>query len=200
MAQTEADTSIDSLEGFDTDDEEPTSEGLLNDNTSLEEVRPTTDCTTSDTRVVSLRMTQIQIDAIKQFFDQNEWDYVEVTSSAEISSTRCEEENSKSSFVIQQTPNESECPHCLCRPCITSERNRQMWWERRQQPPRDENSDTRKRLYKFFWTMLLHRRVWEDERYLARKLTSLQQDPQQRNLPWIGDRYHKRDLINPRMN
>jgi hypothetical protein len=99
-------------------------------------------------------------------------------------------------FVIQQQEDAVECPYCLCRPCITNDNNRQMWWETEQQPARAENSGTRKRLYKYFWTMLYHRLVWEDPRYIARKQAALGQDPRQQQLAWSGTRFiHERDLM-----
>lgn len=32
-------------------------------------------------------------------------------------------------FRIQQNENFDECPHCFCKPCITDEINKQLWWE-----------------------------------------------------------------------
>ena len=33
-------------------------------------------------------------------------------------------------FVILQNIDREECPFCLCRPCVTHENNRQLWWEK----------------------------------------------------------------------
>lgn len=57
---------------------------------------------------------------------------------------------------------EGECDHCLCRPCVTSERYQQLWWEEREHAPNRRNSKRRKRNYKRFCVMLPHRGVWKD--------------------------------------
>ena len=33
-------------------------------------------------------------------------------------------------FVILQNIDREECPFCLCKPCVTHENNRQLWWEK----------------------------------------------------------------------
>ena len=38
-------------------------------------------------------------------------------------------EENENSFIIHQDPNSEECPFCMCKPCITDENNRQLWWE-----------------------------------------------------------------------
>ena len=42
-------------------------------------------------------------------------------------------------FHIDQDLSEEECPCCFCMPCITSQRNRQLWWESDVVPPSDSN-------------------------------------------------------------
>ena len=49
--------------------------------------------------------------------------------------------------------------YCFCMPCITSQRNRQLWWESDAVPPSDSNHGIRKEKYKRFWTMMMHRGV-----------------------------------------
>ena len=37
-------------------------------------------------------------------------------------------------FTVPQDDNAVECVHCLCRPCITDNINKQPWWEDEPQP------------------------------------------------------------------
>jgi hypothetical protein len=39
------------------------------------------------------------------------------------------------------------------------------------------NSGLRKEHYKRFWTMLLHRGVWNDDRYIVMKVDAMSRDP-----------------------
>lgn len=43
-------------------------------------------------------------------------------------------------FRIQQDPNSTECIYCFCRPCITDEVNRQLWWETDTHPKHRRNT------------------------------------------------------------
>jgi len=65
-----------------------------------------------------------------------------------------------------------------------------MWWEDEEQLPHERNSFLRKGNYKRFWTLLFHRKVWEDPRYIERKHTALRSDPRRKK--YI---YHRRDLM-----
>ena len=51
-------------------------------------------------------------------------------------------------YVIEQDDNFDEYLYCFCRPCITNERNRQLWWETDYQIEHERNSQLRK--YKKF--------------------------------------------------
>ena len=93
-------------------------------------------------------------------------------------------------FVINQNVEEEECIYCLCRPCISSEKNRQMWWLEDPVAPNRSNFQRRKDKYKRFWTMLFQRNVWRDPRYIERKRNALRQDPLRKN--YI---YHRRNLM-----
>ena len=90
----------------------------------------------------------------------------------------------------EQKEGHLECPHCLCKPCITSECFRQMWWETDSVEPDEKNHSLRKEKYKYFWTMLYHREVFLDERYINRKLEALKRDPRRRNTV-----YHRREIL-----
>lgn len=131
--------------------------------------------------VLSLEVTQEQRDAIYNLFVHNDWEFIEISSEK----ASVEENDSKTKdFFIAQDENSEECPNCLCRPCMTNERNRQMWWGN------ERNLYLRKHMYQFFWTNLFHRRVWKDPRYLLRKQDALRSDPRRRKCV-----YHRKDLI-----
>jgi hypothetical protein len=160
--------------------------------------------------MVTLKMTETQKCAVKQLFADNGWLFAE-EASLPVQDTLSHTENSgeesnstgntdeggdfdpgkyEPGFVIKQGEGD-ECPHCLCTPCITNERNRQRWWPHAPRPNHRLNSLSRKTCYKSFWTMLYHRRVWLDARYITRKRTALGLDPQQNRDGWI----HRRDLM-----
>lgn len=53
---------------------------------------------------------------------------------------------------------------------------------------------TEKGLYKKFWTMLCHRGLWQDERYLARKSLAVRLDSRHRRFVWQSHAY-KREIM-----
>lgn len=93
-------------------------------------------------------------------------------------------------YNILQNQDEEECKYCLCKPCITNERNRQLWWEDESITPNRRNSGLRKEKYQRFWTMMFHRDAWKDPRYVAAKAVALQSDRRQRQFEW-----HRRDIM-----
>lgn len=143
--------------------------------------------------VVLLFMTPEQRLAVQAFFGHNNWDYIEKNEVPELEYDDADL-GLDPGFVIQQNPHADECAHCLCRPCITDPSNQQMWWEVEIQAPHERNSSIRKGIYKRSWTMLFHRLVWKDQRYLLKKKTVLQ-ECNNRQLVWGGGRYHKRDIM-----
>lgn len=149
-----------------------------------------------DTSVISLRVNSEQREAIIQFFNFNNWDLEEATGEGIQSNADETDENGdvlgnfERTFHIPQDNNVEECPHCFCRPCITNERNHQMWWKSECEPPSRRNSSLRKEKYKFFWTMLFHRGVFQDPRYKSRKLEIMHQNPRLR-----GVVCHRRDVL-----
>ena len=138
---------------------------------------------------VLLRVNSEQRDAITQLFEDNNWN-LEVFTMTEDEGQGAE--NFVRTYRIEQSqdPEHDECPYCLCRPCITDETNRQLWWEPAPIPPSIHNHSLRKERYKYFWTMLFHRGVFLDERYQNRKLQAMQADPRLRN-----EVCHRRDLL-----
>lgn len=143
--------------------------------------------------VVQLLVTEEQRAVIEALFGHNDWEYKEVGDREEHGDF--DDGVNLPDFVVPQDRNAVECVHCLCRPCITDPRHKQMWWEDEPQPPHDRNSSIRKGLYKRFWTMLYHRQVWQDPRYLQKKCTALQQDRNRIHHVWSGGRLHKRDIM-----
>ena len=151
-------------------------------------------------RPLTLMVTALQRETIFSMFHHHDWDIEEVTETSDStlqgtsSSSGAVEEDTGDAFVINHRDNAEECPHCLCRPCITDSGNKQMWWEDVNQPESVENSSRRKQHYRRFWTMLLHRGVWRDFRYKARKSQALETQQANRRFVWSGTR-HKRDIM-----
>jgi hypothetical protein len=152
---------------------------------------------------MTLEVTGEQKRAIEELFEKNKWELV-ITSTAthtenvdkdrDTSSCTAEDfdpENQKPGYVIEHDESESECPFCLCRPCITSEKNKQSWWPTMPSAPHRLNSQSRKTCYNKFWTMMFHRGVWQDRRYKQRKSVALGLDPTNNQYVWL----HKRDLM-----
>ena len=94
--------------------------------------------------------------------------------------------------LIQPVAGEQECPHCLCSPCVTSQRFTQVWWYTQPRMPSLSNSAKRRTVYKKFWVMLLHRGLRKDPRYLERKRLAHDSDPRRKNLVW---HHNRRDII-----
>ena len=119
----------------------------------------------SEQMAVTILMTNEQRLAVQFFFGHNGWEYTETDRS--VREQDYEDEHLEPGYVIPQDSAAEECIHCLCRPCITSDCNQQMWWETDNQPPHERNATIRKGIYKRFWTMLFHRRVWRDPRVFS---------------------------------
>jgi len=152
-----------------------------------------------ETHILCIRVTNLQHDVIHNLFGHNDWEFEEVPQANEEDNVPIEPQEDGQpdgpGYIIPQNSEENECPYCLCRPCITSEDNRQMWWEDRNHAAHDWNNGLRREHYKRFWTMLYHRQVWQDERYIARKNSALEQDPHHTLYAWGGGYKHRRDLM-----
>ncbi|CAG2245020.1 unnamed protein product [Mytilus edulis] len=101
-----------------------------------------------------------------------------------------DEDDDQPGFVIQQDPSKEECRYCFCKPCITDDQNRQMWWHGQSEVAHQRNSSLRKEHYKRFWTMLLHRGAWNDDRYMLMKADAMTRDHRSQRFDW-----HKRDIM-----
>jgi hypothetical protein len=148
----------------------------------------------SDTSVLSLHVTQEQRNTIEALFRHNNWNF-DVVDTCGSGDNGSESGNDESDLVrpnvcFEQDSDSDRCPHCLCKPCITDERHRQLWWPEQSYTPRRKNSGLRKRLYQKFWTMMYHRGIWAEEEYLQRKAVALGFDPHHNHYV-----YHKRDIM-----
>lgn len=158
---------------------------------------------------LTVDFTAEQLEAVRIFFNYNDWDFEEISSSDTSGrlSTNCavstqtqssdsnisvesQDDQPAPEFHIDQDLSANECAYCFCRPCITSETNRQFWWETDEAPPSGNNHGLRKEKYKRFWTMMFHRGVWDEPRYKLKKQIALQSDPRLRNYVW-----HRRDIM-----
>ena len=129
---------------------------------------------TKEKTVLKLNVTQEQWDTIEHLFAYYDWKFDEVESSD--LSIPCGADF-KPGYIVEQSLTAEECPYCLCKPCITDDSNKQQWWAKEVQPASVHNHKQRKDAFRRFWTMLFHRRVWLDERYLQKKKTGLGSRP-----------------------
>ena len=133
---------------------------------------------------LSLKVTEEQKLLIYAMWNHNNWEVelVEVPEprtenvclhcNANISMAADTEQAGDSNFTdfyIPPNEGETECEHCLCKPCVTSESFRQLWWETENHPANDDNSHYRKNHYRRFWVMLLNRGVWGNPTLLGRQ-------------------------------
>lgn len=143
-----------------------------------------------------MSVTESQKNAIIQLFQDCNWelDQRSIPQQAIGNEERQAEEEEhrpdEPQFIIQMDENAERCPFCLCRPCITDETNRQLWWGLDALVPHHQNRRHRKDCYRRFWTMLYHRRIWQDPEYMMRKVAALGHDPARRQYV-----YHRRDLM-----
>ena len=138
-----------------------------------------------------ISVTAEQKQKIIQLFRENSWEVQEVDS-LEIDASKI----SAPGYVIEKKEENQECPYCFCKPCVTDETNRQLWWETENHTPNQENNKLRKNAYKRFWTMLYHRQAWNDERYISKKAAALGHGDNV-DLVWISNPalLHKRDIM-----
>ena len=95
--------------------------------------------------ILAIEVTETQRETIRHLFAHHEWDFNEVSmenNSSQRSTHSSDEEYEN--FVIPQSEEHQECEHCLCKPCITAETNRQLWWIDDPKPPNKSNSRSRK--------------------------------------------------------
>lgn len=158
---------------------------------------------------ITINVSELQLNTITNLFNHYDWEWSEPSNNKQFStvSTQCEElqvheergiENNVQpaegvnypNFHIAQDEHADECQYCYCKPCITNERNMQLWWESEDSEPSVRNSGLRKEKFKRFWTMMHHRNVWEDERYQSKKKEALKKDTRCKKYAW-----HRRDIM-----
>jgi hypothetical protein len=157
----------------------------------------------SEKNKVTMELNSHQLETIKSLFGHYNWDInIEAESfvsenggntqdkCTQTESMETETEDENPGFVIEQDQSQNECPYCFCKPCITNEQNSQLWWHANTEEPHLRNSGLRKEHYKRFWTMLLHRGVWNDDRYIVMKVDAMSRDPRRQRYDW-----HKRDIM-----
>ena len=66
-----------------------------------------------------------------------------------------------------------------------------MWWPTENYAPSVHHHKARKEVYKRFWTMMYHRNVWNDPRYVQKKLDALNFDSNRKHHEWV----HQRDIM-----
>ena len=87
--------------------------------------------------ILSLEVSQEQKDAIYHFFAHNDWEFKEVQIlpiMIKAGMIQVMEIILLSRMTIFMNI------YCFCRPCITNERNRQLWWETDNQIEHERNS------------------------------------------------------------
>lgn len=158
---------------------------------------------TEQRELLVLNVDSAQREVIRQLFNHFDWDFDGAVQQVETIMTNHHHQNTNQDmphviddadvpgFIDPPDVNAAECPYCYCRPCVTDNVNRQMWWGDAAVAPSRWNSRKRKCLYKKFWTMLTHKQAWTDQRYLAKKVAALGRDPNKRYYGWI----HKRDIM-----
>ena len=77
--------------------------------------------------VLSLRVTELQRETIMALYNHHDWTFDEIEL-PEVNVSQEDQAAYQMNFQIQQDAGRDECPYCLCRPCITDESNRQLWW------------------------------------------------------------------------
>ncbi|CAG2188780.1 unnamed protein product [Mytilus edulis] len=159
---------------------------------------------------VTMELSDLQLETIKHLFGHNDWEIKILDDSAvaienggnaqnlqmtteqstQTDNNEEDEDDDQPGFVIQQDPSKEECRYCFCKPCITDDQNRQMWWHGQSEVAHQRNSSLRKEHYKRFWTMLLHRGAWNDDRYMLMKADAMTRDHRSQRFDW-----HKRDIM-----
>jgi len=99
--------------------------------------------------ILALEVTEEQKETIYHLFSHNNWDFNEIEIKNNENNVTDEINQAGTAanfddFSIEQNDDFDECQYFLCKPCITHEVNRQMWWETENQMPHERNSMLRK--------------------------------------------------------
>ena len=139
------------------------------------------------TSKISANLSEEKLAAIRALFAYNGWDWdsnweeprEDVPDTPEPTNGQDDPE-----IHFPPVPHFPECPECFCQPCIVHDMHRQLWWPQQAKPASSQNNKCRKVLYKKFWTMLSHRGVWQDGRYVDRKSRAIRIDVRRRRFLW----------------
>ena len=95
--------------------------------------------------LINLNLTHEEQAAIYLFCDQNGFDVrrifnlhqdllqVNIVDAEHVEKNEPDGQN----FYIPPIPGEIECPQCFCKPCITDEKYRQLWWSTEFEEPKE---------------------------------------------------------------
>ncbi|CAC5369576.1 unnamed protein product [Mytilus coruscus] len=142
---------------------------------------------------VTMELSDLQLETIKNLFRHNDWEIKILDDSAvtnekggnaqnpqmtteqstQTDNNEEDEDDDQPGFVIQQDPSQTNV----------------VAWSVRSTPSK-KNSSLRKEHYKRFWTMLLHRGAWNDDRYIVMKSDAMTRDHRTQRFDW-----HKRDIM-----
>ena len=144
-------------------------------------------------KLLTIRVTEEQDQALRQFFIHFDWDLdiveeqyepevvtnreqevpyiapvsVAATGSTDVGSDDNDNDSNDSGAPGPSGNNDNnECPHCYSTPCVTSVT--QSWFGK-QQRPRAGNNLIRKKKYKLFWKMIDDRGLRKNGRYQRKK-------------------------------
>ena len=109
-----------------------------------------------------------QLNAIKDLFQSKNWSLKVETKTADKTVEQLEKP-----YYIPPDNEKDKCPFCFCRPCVTDESNRQLWWGNSNGVSHRANAASRKGCYRNFWAMMSHRGVWQIEEYTDKKKSQL---------------------------
>lgn len=150
----------------------------------------------------NLRISDEQFESMRYFFSHHGWDWDSCLQSVTHDSSTSQNEElyvqadsvPNVAPIIPRNLNSNECPDCFSQPCVLDKSNEQSWWPNRTALPKKGNRALRRKLYKKFWTMLCHRGVWKDDRYVQRKLSAIARDRRHHHFVWLSNT-HRRDLM-----
>ena len=92
------------------------------------------------TPILALEVTEEQKEALRAFYAHNDWEFNEFDIIDQNNSNDCESQaETVEQYQIAHDPEFVECTHCLCRPCIIDERNRQSWLKNASHAPNNRN-------------------------------------------------------------
>ena len=162
-------------------------------------------------KLVTLRITEEQKEAIQGFFTHFDWDLEIVCETfenanvteelgdpqskiSESEGEKCGHEVSDDAADITTLPlplTEGQCPECFCTPCITFKPQK---WLGNGQTAGTGNNAIRRDRYRKFWKVLNDRGAWLFRNYTIKKSRQLKTDDSKGDIVWI-ERYCDREIM-----